>query len=79
MIEYRVAELYINQSTTVIAVFSVNVNVIQAVCAGVMYASIEPVSIVICDEQVHKAIDIQAQHIPLKQLCQLVPELQKYL
>lgn len=79
MLKHQVDEIYRDQSTVIIAVFSVSVDVFQTVSAGVCYGFIEPVSVVICHNEVNIAMDMQAQHKSVNQLCQLVPELQQYL
>ena len=79
MLKHQIAEIYRDHTTKVIAVYSVNVDVFQSVSAAGCYASIEPISIVICQDGVSLAMNMQAQRIRLKQLCQLVPEVHQYL
>jgi hypothetical protein len=79
MLKYHANEIYRDQTTTVVAVFSVSVDVFETASAGFCYGGIEPVSVVICQREGSLAIDMQSERLSLDRLCQLVPELQQYL
>ena len=79
MKKYRIDEIYSDQTTSIMAVFSVDVHIFQAVVAHACYASIAPVWVVIRQAGETTAQDMQGQDMPIDQLCQLVPQVEKFL